>query len=207
MKTFTAQDMKDYADYTRTAAIMRVDPDLEHWCKERFEPAKKIIDMSVMTEHAKEDHSRCWKEKDIVSLIWEHAGIVHPKTKKKVIDLSVLIESGIDCEFSDDDRFDLAMKCSLVEALRNGNFECELGTLWNYCRPRMNHKHAWQGGACPLPEGFRVKVWWRDGSESTKSIASGNGLYWGNNNHGSDIIYFEVLEKLADGYVMPWEVS
>jgi len=125
---------------------------------------------------------------------------------KKVIDLSVLIDSQIDCEFSDHTNFHLVLKRSLIEARETGTgrFRCELRTLWKYCRPRMNHIHAWQGGECPLPEGFRVKVWFRDGSESTRSIASGNGLYWGQNNHGSDIIAFEVL-GLADGYVMPWE--
>tara|TARA_R110000787_G_scaffold122041_1_gene232941 strand:- start:164 stop:667 length:504 start_codon:yes stop_codon:yes gene_type:complete len=126
------------------------------------------------------------------------------KPAKKVIDLSVLIESGIDCEFNDGS-FDIFSPISKLTKIKDCKYPyASVSEASRFCQPRMNHKHAWQGGECPLPEGFRVKVWFRDGSESTRSIASGNGLYWGQNNHGSDIIAFEVL-GVADGYVMPWE--
>ena len=132
------------------------------------------------------------------------------KPTKKVIDLSVLIKSGIDCEFTDNQSNERKYIGKLVSLIKSDNLPFVLGdnqlkmASFRYCQPRMNHKHAWQGGECPLPEGFMVKVWFRDGSESTRSIASGNGLYWGHNNHGSDIIAFEVI-GIADGYVMPWE--
>ena len=72
MNTFTAQDMEDYGRYVANLDSAMLSPNFEKWCKERFEPTKKVID------------------------------------------LSVLIESGIDCEFSNSDRFDLAIRRSLV---------------------------------------------------------------------------------------------
>ena len=160
-KTFTAQDMQNYADYVAKAALSNITPNLDRWYAE-----------------------------------WH-------KTAKKVIDLSVLIDSQIDCEFSDSANFHLVMKRSLIEVrgTGTGRFRCELRTLWKHCRPRMNHKHAWQGGECPLPEGFEVKVWFRSGGHTVVTTRSGN--YWGIN---GDTMCFEVL-GVADGYVMPWEVS
>jgi hypothetical protein len=123
------------------------------------------------------------------------------KPTKKVIDLSVLIESGIDCEFSDDGIESRIGK--LLSIKEDGTFISE-DWVWSSCRPRMNHIHAWQGGDCPLPEGFEVKVWLRGGLvEERVSVAE---LQWSHpiTDINSGIIYFEVL-GLADGYVMPWE--
>ena len=123
------------------------------------------------------------------------------KPAKKVIDLSVLIESGIDIEFS------LDGEVWYVDGLNRILYEGYSGkeyAEWKYCRPRMNHIHAWQGGECPLPEGFRVKFWWRSGEEGDAGDAFYLGLRWSNEKRESDIIQFEVL-GLADGYVMPWE--
>ena len=132
------------------------------------------------------------------------------KPTKKVIDLSVLIESGIDCEFSDEESFGLNFLGTLTDQegrdyhKYSGNSGDGFVRYAKYCRPRTKYIHAWQGGECPLPEGFMVEVWYRGGGESVRPIASGNGLYWAWNYKPSDIIAFEVL-GLADGYVMPWE--
>ena len=126
------------------------------------------------------------------------------KPTKKVIDLSVLIKSGIDCEFWDDETDQSVYKLTSINCC-SYPYEAK-GESTRFCRPRMNHIHAWDGGECPLPEGFVVEVWWRDGTDDIRTINSGNGLYWGHNNHASDIIHFKVL-RLADGYVMPWEVE
>jgi hypothetical protein len=129
------------------------------------------------------------------------------KPAKKVIDLSVLIDSQIDCEFQSSSSMSWA-----IGKLRY-HVSCSkkpmYHMLWDSqgftkCQPRMNHKHAWQGGECPLPEGFVVEVWWRDGRSDVRPINSRNGLYWKHDNHASDIIHFKVL-RVADGYVMPWE--
>jgi hypothetical protein len=159
------------------------------------------------TEHAKEDHSRCWKEKDIVSLIWEHAGITHPKPKKKVIDLSVLIDSQIDCEFKYGGKLtpQVWFVDKLTEIHNEANtYKPSLQGYTTYCRPRMNHIHAWQGGECPLPEGFMVKVWCRDMRKSLSGNRATEFNWTYDSDSREDIIAFEVL-GVADGYVMPWE--
>tara|TARA_R110002126_G_scaffold281182_1_gene428879 strand:+ start:39 stop:560 length:522 start_codon:yes stop_codon:yes gene_type:complete len=122
------------------------------------------------------------------------------KPTKKVIDLSVLID-GIDCEFS---KFGNAWYVAkLIDISRsNDAFSDKGGYTWKYCRPRMNHIHAWQGGECPLPEGFMVMLTLREGTKITHS--SKTKLTWEHDCGYVDIIAFEVL-GLADGYVMPWE--
>ena len=129
------------------------------------------------------------------------------KPTKKVIDLSVLIDSQIDCEFKDDisERITIGKLQSVYDRYISDEYPYKTGTSrvdgFGQCQPRMDHKHAWQGGECPLPEGFRVKVWLRGGGDSAILIASG---YWAWNYRPQDIIAFEVL-GIADGYVMPWE--
>ena len=126
------------------------------------------------------------------------------KPAKKVIDLSVLVKSGIDCEFRDD----IGERTTIGKLLGITNADLDLYPYttgnsadkhYGQCQPRIHHIHAWQGGECPLPEGFVVKVWFRSGGDTTVTIPS--GLYWGAN---SETMAFEVL-GLADGYVMPWE--
>ena len=121
------------------------------------------------------------------------------KPTKKVIDLSVLIESGIDCEFSEG----ISWFFSTLKHHSNGVYMDVTSSVWDKCRPRMNHKHAWDGGDCPLPEGFKVKVCMRDNSVRGDMCSHFNWK-WSYKAAGSDIIQFEVL-GLADGYVMPWE--
>jgi hypothetical protein len=126
------------------------------------------------------------------------------KPAKKVIDLSVLIDSQIDCEFRDD----IGERTNIGKLLEIKDDDWDMypyitgnsaDKYYEQCQPRMNHIHAWQGGECPLPEGFVVKVWFRSGGDTTVTIPS--GLYWGAN---SETMAFEVL-GLADGYVFPWE--
>ena len=160
MKTFTAQDMHDYGRYVASLDSAMLSPNFEKWCKERFEPAKKVID------------------------------------------LSVLIDSQIDCEFSDESEF-LCMNTRIanLRVVDRGPswYASNSPNQYLYCRPRMNHKHAWLGGECPLPEGFRIKVWFRSFGHAV--VTTPSRLYWGAN---SETIAFEVL-GVADGYVMPWE--
>jgi hypothetical protein len=125
------------------------------------------------------------------------------KPTKKVIDLSVLIESGIDCEFSDTQDFD-CIKIGTLGFLPNSHKEgrCTINTggmvpeFARYCRPRMNHKHAWDGGECPI-EGFVVRAW-VDKEDFLTIHTSSHCVDW------SKIMYVEYLE-VEHGYVMPWE--
>ena len=123
------------------------------------------------------------------------------KPTQKVIDLSVLIDSQIDCEFKGRNRSGAFInKLSRQgDPSMNYRYYDGDGDAWESCQPRMNHKHAWPEGECPLPEGFEVKVWFRSGWHTVVTTRSGN--YWGIN---GDTMCFEVL-GVADGYVMPWE--
>ena len=123
------------------------------------------------------------------------------KPTKKIIDLSVLIESGIDVEGSNGMGIWFVDKLHTIRdpAPDSGKYECQVDAAYDKCQPRMNHKHAWPEGECPLPEGFEVKVWFRSGGHTVVTTRSGN--YWGIN---GDTMCFEVL-GVADGYVMPWE--
>jgi len=168
MNTFTAQDMHDYGDYVANLNSAMLSPNFEKWCKERFEPAKKVID------------------------------------------LSVLIDSEVLCVF-----FDPSTPSSATGKLKkirgsaayvsNNRDSSGMPVSSRACKPLMNHIHAWQGGECPLPEGFMVKVWYRDDSVRGDMCSHFNWK-WSYKAAGSDIIAFEVL-GVDDGYVMPWEVS
>jgi len=124
------------------------------------------------------------------------------KPEMKVIDLSVLIESKIDCEFTgytfegaDIDR---------LHSIRVGLYTREghvSGGSYGKVRPRMNHVHFWGGGKCPLPEGFEVRVWHSDG-DTTQGPA--RDFDWSRNPNTIWITGFEIL-GLVDGYCYPWE--
>jgi hypothetical protein len=161
MKTFTAQDMKDYGDYVTRTVRHHVIPDFDFWYAQRNNPTKKVID------------------------------------------LSVLIDSQIDCEFSAYPYFDHKQLGTLVFLPKDDTGMCTIDTkgispeFARYCRPRMNHKHAWQGGECPI-EGFVVHVWVAKDSNVLTVNTSSNSINW------SSVIFVEFLER-EDGYVMPWE--
>jgi hypothetical protein len=130
------------------------------------------------------------------------------KPTKKIIDMSVLIDSQIDCEFQSSSSMSWA-----IGKLRH-HVSCSKKPMYHIhrdsqgftkCQPRMNHKHAWQGGDCPLPEGFMVNAWMR-GAKTTESRLC-TDLRWNHTGGLMDIMHFEVFPKLADGYVMPYEVS
>ena len=131
------------------------------------------------------------------------------KPTKKVIDLSVLIDSQIDCEFKDLENDSWVIgKLHDLPADHDGDFKYwkrqdNSGCWYDKCQPRMNHIHAWQGGECPLPEGFRVKVWFRNTLYAPVDRPA-TSIRWCHDGDLYDIIAFEVL-GLADGYVMPWE--
>ena len=131
------------------------------------------------------------------------------KPTKKVIDLSVLIKSGIDCEFSAMGGACFNRKLIYIAPFKRsvGRYQDDHNCFHERCQPRINHKHAWQGGECPLPEGFMVKVWLRDSYYDDGGGVLASEMVWSHDNTAGDIIAFEVLEKLADGYVMPGEVS
>ena len=120
------------------------------------------------------------------------------KPAKKVIYLSVLIDSQIDCEFNDDNEAGLFIsKLSRQgDPSMNYRYYDGDGDTWESCRPRMNHKHAWLHNNCPI-EGFVVRAW-TNKEDSLTVKTSSNTIDW------SKIMYVEFL-GVEHAYVMPWE--
>ena len=124
------------------------------------------------------------------TLLWVqnnlHRLTIKPKPLTPV-DLSVLVD-GIDCEFWDKD----VSKLTIGKLYRIGHnteelrYNCKGHGNFRYCRPRLNHIHAHQGGECPLPEGVKVRVryWTRRHSEGD---ATDIHIEW------RDVAQYEVL--------------
>ncbi len=145
-----------------------------------------------------------WKKsKDCPSLnIDMECWRVHVPPKKQVIDLSVLIESQIDCEFSDRGQ---QWHVDKLKEIEYGEVEPYVNAEATYmkCRPRMNHLHAWQGGDCPLAEGLNVRLWLRNGH--TFETLHCEERDWVSKGHDS-IIAFEIL-GLSENWQWPWDAD
>ena len=135
--------------------------------------------------------------------------------QKKVVDMSCLVGSGILCEFTNS--FARVSKGSpplgFLEKLHTDQgapFEDDGACNWQFCAPKMDYWHSWQGGdECPLPEGVRYKVMLREGS-----ILEGEKTnYWGWDcapiTEPADVIAFRIDSRnpLHDDYVWPHEVD
>ena len=128
------------------------------------------------------------------------------KPAKKVIDLSVLIESGIDCEFKDSCGKKWHVSKAYEGLYQESLYGTKSGDYFEQCQPRMNHKHAWQGDECPLPEGFIVRLTkWSVHVPHISHIELTTKQWISSKaNEHTTVQAFEVL-GVADGYVMPWE--
>ena len=180
MNTFTAQELADF--YQKVADGGEIET-----CFTK--PMSSIWHSTTCSPHI-ESYTSNWRI----------------KPTHKVIDLSVLIESGIDVELGDfQGVFFLGGHLThIIEKGSSSMYNASDSTnAHSYARPRMNHIHSWQGGECPLPEGFKVKVWFRD-KQYPPEVGEASENYWELFNEESDIIAFEVL-GVNDGYVMPWE--
>lgn len=123
------------------------------------------------------------------------------KPELKPVDLSVLIESGIDCEFWDK----IGAISTSIKTLTGIDSSLQYPYLntahsYKYCQPRHDYWHVWLGGDCPLPRGFVIDCMLRNGNTYENAV----DLSWEHAGYGSDIIAFKVL-RLADGYCYPWE--
>ena len=136
-----------------------------------------------------------------------HFALQHAEERpaKKPVDLSVLIESGIDCEFSNTPGFEIK-RVGLVTIQHGMHYGCNARSkMYSFCRPRMNHIHYWPGGHCPLPEGVRVRIYLRFGemAEREASVVAWEHLP---DLPDEDIIGFEVL-GLDDNHCWPWDAD
>ena len=170
---------------------------------------KEMIAVMQAYEDGKQIEGKLWHDPDWYNVekpLWDWDSFVYRiKPTKKPVDLSVLIDSGIDCEFSIfSNLFGKIDKLEDINHFEKAKYASD-EKLWHQCRPRLNHIHAWQGGECPLPEGFMVKVWFRDGQDDVME-ATKWGVHWRGDKDGDDIIAFEVV-GLADGYCYPWQTD
>jgi hypothetical protein len=132
--------------------------------------------------------------------------IVEPPKGLKIIDMSALIKSGIDCQFDNGRFISKLISCHGHHGeTYYGSFISGAGTIiYRDCVPRMNHKHVLNDRECPLPEGFIVKVWYREGHAPITGHCV--DMSWGIWHHLPGFVVFEVV-GVVDGYVLPFEVK
>jgi hypothetical protein len=157
-----------------------------------------IPDHLEVTDQFKDSGHLYW---DFIDTGWEVDQLIKfgwLKKKKKVIDLSVLINS-IDCEF-----WNLGSKNIKIDKLVSISDDGLVFRPTNlhgttYCQPRMDHWHSWSGGDCPLPEGFIVEARYRNGDTGKPQHG-----YWRLCHHQKDIIAFRITGRHED-YIYEWE--
>lgn len=124
---------------------------------------------------------------------------------KKIIDLSVCIESDIDMEFSDVSIFWKINKLIDINSKADRKYIDDCSNAYHLCRVRGNHWHSWGGGKCPLPEGLKVHVQIRKGGvipfDSTCNV---NWKYHDELMTDYDVIAFRVL-GVDDGWRYEWQ--
>ena len=123
---------------------------------------------------------------------------------KHKIDLSVLIGSGIDCEFFYADNgtkyIDTLKKIHFIDknkSICEGYAATSCG-LFDYCRPRMNHWHyCYDFDVCPLPEGLIYEG---------RSFVDEERETYASPKWPSYLVAFKIT-GLAEGYCWPWELE
>jgi hypothetical protein len=124
----------------------------------------------------------------------------------KVIDLTPLIGSGLDCTFTDPDRgYTHSGPLKRVHDYASiTKFEDVSRCHWTSCQPRMSpHIHYWGGGEeCPVPEGFEMKIHFRNGRQAyVGAWLPMADLRWRHDNGNSDIIGIELI-AVIDTYTL-----
>ena len=162
-----------------------------------------------------------WQPEKGAQALYDHAdgfsSDYRVKPEKKPIDMSVLIQSGIDCEFWS--KLDIGKhigKLSRTQTTTGIGQEYLKSDgsgglkIYTRCSPRMgDHWHSWQGGECPLPEGLIIKTRLRCRGKSIKEFKHINTLRWHWDHpewDDTDIIAFKVI-GLAEGWAWPWEMD
>jgi len=97
----------------------------------------------------------------IINPTWDWDSFTYRiKQEQKPVDLSVLIDSGIDCEFSNYKDFAYPCYGPLEDDINpEENYAPKFNAMGTpYCRPRMNHIHAWQCQSFNEAIEFRCKL-------------------------------------------------
>ena len=126
-----------------------------------------------------------------------------PKPVKKVIDLSCIVGSDIDCEF---ENYAGIWVISNLKEISNDSvleYRGNLGYLADKCRIRQGKWMSWQGGDKPIPEGLNVQFRMIDSGELTGYITpyyqkGAPVIDW------NEVIAFKVIGP-AEGFKYEWE--
>jgi hypothetical protein len=119
----------------------------------------------------------------------------------KVIDLTPLMWSGLDCEFWNDDQ--QTPTISPLISMDKEFLEAKESYFFENCQPRMTpYIHYWRGESakCPVPEGFEVRLHLRDGSDHLEPDDAGEWR-WSNLSSPEDIIGIEFI-AVIDTYTL-----
>jgi hypothetical protein len=133
------------------------------------------------------------------------------KAALKVIDLSPMLESGLDCEFWAAGQRPKKVRGSLKRILTplSGvlRFYDDNDWSWVGCQPRMSTEqkrfiHYWAGSdKCPVPEGFEVRLYFRGINSGNQYPEPGWTTDWNHTGQGGDIIGIE-FTGIKDGYTL-----
>jgi hypothetical protein len=200
MNTFTAQELADFYQQAADGGEIEYTNVLrDHW--EARPSGPNLYDLTNRWRIKPADRvcTRC--DKPIYgSFIGDGDGTgqrfahieCYRKPANKVIDLSVLIDSQIDCEFSDDG--DVWATSNLSWLVRSGDYVDKAQHAWKYCKPRMNHIHA-----------IDVEDFEEAGNIREKLAAAGFVFSFDTLNYISGCVLLIWGFGIDDGYVMPWE--
>jgi hypothetical protein len=123
------------------------------------------------------------------------------KQALKVIDLTPLMWSGLDCEFWNDDQ--QTPTISPLISMDKEFLEAKESYFFENCQPRMSpYIHYWRGESdkCPVPEGFEVRLHLREGSTHVYKVDAGEWR-WSHIQSPVDIIGIEFI-AVKEGYTL-----
>ncbi len=139
----------------------------------------------------------CETEDDIARAWLDPGCGVGIKPTLTPVDLSVLIDSGIDCEFWDKGEERHEHKAVWLLGKPTGiAYSAVSGMNYDYCRPRLDHWHSW-GVNRTLPSGLFVEVRRHATPGALTPVITGEDPC------PSDVYAVRIL-KVADGYCWPW---
>ena len=153
------------------------------WQKATFIGKDVDNETNVYQLHDTREFLSCINANYICPLDWN-------KNQKKVVDLSLFVNSGITMEVSfNRDQWHVSELTGITPVKL---FEVTTGALWQYCRPRMNHLMVLTEEQVDMVQG-KFKV------EYHQSITGKLGDF--------ERRYVVKFLGLQDGYCYPWEVD
>jgi hypothetical protein len=181
------------------------DQEKKQWCADIYQQAADGGEVQYFTNNA-------WGSAIYGPTMCSNPEKWRIKPTLKVIDMSVMVGSGLDCEFWDTKSGTSRAynKLSKIDTNRNFKNRDVNDTDWKYCQPRMSTEaqpfiNFWTGGnTCPVPEGFEVRLHFRVGGGTMPDVPDRRWLYWDHTNNSGDIIGIEFL-GIKDDYTLEQE--